>query len=296
MSRLAYFVRETLISLRRNLMMTVAGIITVAISLFLFGGITLVWVTVGHGAERWKHGVELEIFMKSNPAAPQKQVDDVMNSLKANTAEVKSVRFLNHQDAYAEFKKEFADQPALVESTTPDALPVSFRVTPVRAELTEVLRNEYKDMPGVDTIVTAQQQVKRLLEITRLVRWFFWFISAALVVSSGFLIVNTIRLATFARRREIEVMKLVGASNWFVRVPFMAEGLVQGVIGAGFAVGGVWGLKILIGNWLDSSHNLLQTFRVTNADAVRIGVLLIVIGATIGTVGSAIGLRRFLEA
>jgi cell division transport system permease protein len=107
--------------------------------------------------------------------------------------------------------------------------------------------------------------------------------------------VNTIRLATYARRREIEVMKLVGASNWFVRVPFMAEGFLQGAIGAGFAFGFIWVLKIIISNLLDRPATLLSTFRVTNADAIGIGLLILFIGAAIGTIGSAIGLRRFLE-
>ena len=111
-----------------------------------------------------------------------------------------------------------------------------------------------------------------------------------------FIIVNTIRLATFARRREIEVMKLVGASNWFVRVPFMAEGFVQGVIGAGFAVGFMWGGKILLMNVTDrDGDNLFSTFRVTNTDALGIAIVVILVGALIGTLGSVIGLRRFLD-
>ena len=101
MSRLAYFVRETLISLRRNLMMTIAGIITVAISLFLFGGILLVQSTVDHGTQQWKHGIELEIFMKvdSSPSA----VQYVESQLKSD-ARVKSYRHLAKDDAYAIFK------------------------------------------------------------------------------------------------------------------------------------------------------------------------------------------------
>ena len=120
--------------------------------------------------------------------------------------------------------------------------------------------------------------------------------SVALLLSSLFLIVNTIRLATFARRREIEVMRLVGASNWFVRVPFMAEGFVQGIVGAGFAFGIVFVLKVVISDFVHPSQaNLLSTFRVTDQDAFGIGILILFIGALIGTLGSAIGLRRFLD-
>ncbi|HTL87616.1 MAG TPA: permease-like cell division protein FtsX, partial [Acidimicrobiia bacterium] len=270
MSRLAYFARETLISLRRNLLMTIAGIITVAISLFLFGGILLVSATVDHGTQQWKHGIELEIFMKVG--ATQKQVQVIQQELKADP-EVKSFKYLNQQDAYNIFKKDFADQPALVESTKPSDLPESFRVEPQRAELTAPLALRYQDQQNVATVITAAQQIKRLLTATRWIRLAFISMASVLLASSLFLIVNTIRLATFARRREIEVMKLVGASNWFVRVPFMAEGLVQGAIGAGFAFGLVWALKIIIANLLSNQRSLLSTFRVTSHDALGIGIL-----------------------
>ena len=115
-----------------------------------------------------------------------------------------------------------------------------------------------------------------------------------LLASSLFLIVNTIRLATFARRREIEVMKLVGASNWFVRVPFIAEGMVQGVIGAGLAISGVFGLQYLFSN-IETTQGFFQGFYVTTGNATTISIGLLVAGAIIGAIGSAVGLRRFLR-
>src|SRR3954471_612330 len=271
MSRLAYFVRETLSSLRRNLLMTIAGIITVAISLFLFGGILLVSATVDHGTQQWKHGIELEIFMKTG--AKPAQVQAVEDELKADP-QVKSYKHLSQADAYAIFKNDFKDQPALVESTKPTDLPESFRVAPTRAELTEVLHLKYKDQPNVDTVITAAQQIKRLLTATRWIRFAFISMASVLLASSLFLIVNTIRLATFARRREIEVMKLVGASNWFVRIPFMAEGLVQGAIGAGISVGLVYVLKNVLADLLKgrtTNAGLFHGFYLTNADAFGIG-------------------------
>ena len=226
--------------------------------------------------------------------ATQAQVNQMSDALHHDPM-VKSFRFLDHNAAFGEFKKDFSDQPALVESTPPSALPESFRVVPVKAEYTDQIQVAYQDQLGVDVVITAQQQVKKLLTFTRWIRIFFFVISVSLLLSSLFLIVNTIRLATYARRREIEVMKLVGASNWFVRVPFMAEGFVQGVIGAGLAFGFVWFLKVLIANLLNRQANLLSTFRVANHDAIGIGVIVLLIGALIGTLGSAIGLRRFLD-
>ena len=300
MSRLAYFTRETLISLRRNLLMTFAGVMTVSVSLFLFGGILLVSRVVDHGTSKWKHGVELEIFMQVK--ASKSQIANVRDSLETDMrggtkAEVKRFRFLTKEDALKEFQKLFRDEPVLVENTKAEALPTSFRVVPVKPQLTESIRKEFENVPGVKGINTPAKQVKTLLNVTRWIRWGFFLLAGVLLASSLFLIVNTIRLATFARRREIEVMKLVGASNWFVRVPFMAEGLVQGAIGAGLAIGLVYGLKSLITRLLENQRgNIFSPFYASSHDVFVIGAAVLVIGCVIGVVGSMIGLRRFLEA
>ena len=293
MSRLAYFARETLISLRRNLLMTFAGVMTVSVSLFLFGGILLVSRTVDHGTNKWKHGVELEIFMQVK--ASDGQIHTVHDML-SHDPNVTSFKYLDHDAAYAEFKKLFADQPVLVENETPAGLPTSFRVVPKTPQLTNTVGAEFKNVPGVNEVNTPAKEVKTLLNVTRWIRLAFFLMAGVLLASSLFLIVNTIRLATFARRREIEVMKLVGASNFFVRIPFMAEGLVQGAIGAGFAVGLVYFLKWIITKLLAHQHNLLQPFYASSHDVFVIGTLVIAIGAGIGVMGSMIGLRRFLDA
>lgn len=293
MTRLAYFLRETLISLRRNLLMTLAGIMTVAVSLFLFGGVLLISRAVDHGTQQWKHGVEFEIYMKVD--ASQGQIDAVRTELE-DTPEVKNFKFLTKKDAFKEFKRIFQDQPALIAEVKADDLPTSFRVAPSDPEFTEALAKRFETESGVDEVLTAAKQVRRMLTATRWIRLAFFAMAGVLLASSLFLIVNTIRLATFARRREIEVMKLVGASNWFVRIPFMAEGLVQGAIGAGIAFGFVYLFKVILTDLLRDADNLFSHFYVTSSDAIGIGFLVLLIGAGIGMVGSAIGLRRFLEA
>jgi cell division transport system permease protein len=297
MSRFVYFTRETWISLRRNLLMTLAGIMTVAVSLTLFGGIWLVQRLVDHGTSRWKNGVELEIFM--NVDANEQQIAEVKSELDdlIKNDQVRNYRFLNKSDAYSEFKRIFRDQPALIESTTQDALPTSFRVAPTKAELTAGVAARFGAVPGVDEVLTPQDQIDRIIEVTKYIRWAFTIMAAVLLASSLFLIMNTIRLATYARRREIEVMKLVGASNWFVRIPFMAEGLVQGAIGAGLAFGLVFGLKVVLGRFVeDRGAALWRGFYLVNGDALQIGLIVLFVGAAIGMAGSWIGLRRFLEA
>lgn len=293
LTRISYFLRETMVSLRRNLLMTIAGVITVAVSLSLFGGVMLLSKWVDHGTERIKNGVSLEIFMEVK--ATDQQIEDVSKQLGADP-DVDHFRYLSKQDAYEEFKRIFADRPDLVKDITPEALPASFRVAPRTAELTPRVQRTYEPTPGVDEVATPGESLQGLLDATNYTKYIFWTLSGILIASSVFLIVNTIRLATFARRREIEVMKLVGASNWFVRVPFMAEGLVQGLIGAGLAIGAVFALKLFIfdGPLRDSSF-FRDDFFVTTGNVFGITVIVGVFGVVIGLLGSAIGLRRFLR-
>jgi cell division transport system permease protein len=292
LTRLGYFTRETLVSLRRNLLMTLAGIITVAVSLCVLGGALLLSRLVDHGTQQWKDGVELEIFM--NVRATQGQIDTLNRALE-NDKDVRSFKYLTKEDAYAEFKRLFRDQPDLVQTTDASALPASFRVAPTKAELTKTVAERFQTQPGVDEVKTAEKEVKKLLSATSWIRRAFIVIFMLLLAASLFLIVNTIRLATFARRREIEVMKLVGASNWFVRIPFMLEGLVQGVIGAAFAFGAVYGLKEVVTNAISRNSDFSRGFYLANSDAITIGIYVILLGAAIGVIGSIVGLRRFLE-
>jgi cell division transport system permease protein len=292
LSKLRYFSRETLISLRRNLLMTLAGIITVTVSLSVLGSALLVTRLVDHGTAKWKHGVKFEVFM--NVDATQNQIDSVRQTISSN-AGVKSYRFINKQEALRIFKGYTADNPELYQDTPADSLPVSFRVVPKKAEQTNALAAQFSAVAGVDKVITPEKALKSIFSVTNWIKRAFAIAFVLLLAAALFLIVNTVRLATFARRREIEVMKLVGASNWFVRVPFLAEGLVQGIIGAGIAFAVVYFLKVRLSGALRGGSGLVQTFYLTTHDAWTIGLLVLLLGALIGVGASAVGLRRFLD-
>src|SRR5215211_6736565 len=217
--------------------------------------------------------------------ATDAQIRDVRTGLE-DDPQVKDFRFLDKPAAYEEFKRIFRKDPDLVKNVDADALPTSFRIVPARAEFTNAIKKRFEPRAGVDDVATPAEALRGLLSATSTARIIFIGLSIVLLVSSLFLIVNTIRLATFARRREIEVMKLVGASNWFVRVPFMAEGLVQGLIGAGLAVAVVGALKIGFDRWFDSPTGFFKSFYVTTSDAISIAILVMALGVLIGLVGS----------
>src|SRR4029450_4724201 len=186
-TRMTYFARETVVSLRRNLLMTIAGVLTVAVSLALFGGIMMLSRWVGHGTERIKGGGRLEIFM--NVDATPAQIGTVRAAL-TNDPDVKSFRFFNKKAALEEFKRIFRKDPDLVKNITADARPTSFRMAPKRAEQTNAIQRRFETQPGVEDVATPEEALRGLLDATNTARIIFIGLSLVLLVSSLFLIVN----------------------------------------------------------------------------------------------------------
>ena len=286
-----YVARETVTNLRRNLLMTLAAVLTVAVSLALLGAALLLGQGVKNATVQWKGGVELSVFLK--PDATESQQDAVQRQLQA-MPEVKRVRFVSHAEAYKEFKKIFANEPDLYETVTPDDLPPSFRVVPKAAEQVEVIGEPFKGRPGVLKVVYAEKQVKTLLKVTHGLQWIIRFIAVVLLLSASVLILNTIRMAIYARRREVAVMKLVGATNWFIRVPFMFEGMLQGLFGAGVAFAVVY-LGRNVAQSAARNSELFKQFYVSGGEVLGTGVFIVLVGALVGAIGSAIAVSRFLD-
>jgi cell division transport system permease protein len=286
-----YFARETVTNLRRNVFMTSAAIVVVAVSLALVGGALLLKQGVDKATIQWKGGVEGSIFMKSD-AAPE-EIDAVDRELRA-MPEVKKVRFVTKQGAYDEFRKMFSNSPDMLETLNVDQMPPSFRVVPRQAQQIDVVGNRFKDRPGVRDVVYAKDTVKALLSVTRYAQLLIWAVAIVLLGAASLLILNTIRMAIYARRREVAVMKLVGATNWFIRVPFMFEGLVQGMIGAL----GAFGVVYLVRNFAQHAVRhveLFHEFAVSTNEVIGTGIFLVVVGMIVGALGSAIAVSRFLD-
>jgi len=286
-----YFARETASNLRRNVFMTSAAVVVVAVSLALVGGALLLKQGVDKATIQWKGGVEGSIFMKAD-AAPE-EINAVDSELRA-MPEVKKVRFVTKQGAYDEFRKMFSNSPDMLETLNVDQMPPSFRVVPRQAQQIDVIGNRFKDRPGVRDVVYAKDTVKALLSVTRYAQLLIWAVAIVLLGAAALLILNTIRMAIYARRREVAVMKLVGATNWFIRVPFMFEGLVQGLIGAL----GAFGVVFLVRNFAQHAVRhveLFHEFAVSTNEVIGTGIFLVVVGMIVGALGSAIAVSRFLD-
>jgi cell division transport system permease protein len=291
--KIDYVIGETISNFRRNFWMATAAILTVAVSLSLVGGALLVRQGVTKATVQWRGGAELSIFLK--PDATQQQIDAVGAELK-NLPEVKSFNYIDKPAAYKEAQTLFASQPDTLSSLSVDAMPTSYRVVPTKTEFIESIGNRLKPRPGVSTVAYAKDAIQTMVTVTRVLQIGLLIVAVVLLASAMLLILNAIRIAIFARRREVSVMKLVGATNWFIRIPFMLEGLLQGLIGALFAFG-----LVLIGRQamaqVAESHGyrLLSQMVVTVPEAVGTGIFVVLVGIIVGVGGSAAAVHRFLD-
>jgi cell division transport system permease protein len=293
--KLDYVARETASNLARNITITIASILTVMVSLFLVGFSLMVSQGVRNATERWQEGVEFVVFM--NADASQEQIDNVRADLEGSP-QVQNVIFLDKNAAYEEFERLFSDSPELVDSVSPDILPSSFRVEPVTkdADVVQALGDDFQERPGVLRVVFASDTIRLIQDLSSRLTIGMAIVAIILLGAALLLILNTIRMAMFARRREIEVQKLVGATNWFIRVPFMIEGLVQGVVGAALAIIMLAVFRPFFESWLpEDDFPLFSALTTTSVEAFGIYIILGIVGCLIGTIGAGVAVTRFLD-
>ncbi|MDQ3914898.1 MAG: permease-like cell division protein FtsX [Actinomycetota bacterium] len=291
--RVGYYLGETVTNLRRNLLMTIAAISTVAISLLLLGGVQILGMIVNKATLGWEAKVEISAFLRDDIAQGELQ------SLQADLShmpEVEDITYISKAQAFEEFKELYADQPELWETIPPNSLPASVRVKLVDAKWTEEVAARIDGAPGIDEVKFGGEFIKKLLRINALLRTITLVMSLILLVAAAGLIANTIRVAIYARRDEIGIMKLVGATNWFIRIPFMLEGVFAALVGAA-----VSGAVVLAANTFlfppirDFLPFLEGVFAFSGGEIASVLLVLLGVGAGVGIVGSSLALRRFLE-
>jgi cell division transport system permease protein len=291
--KLDYVSRETLINLRRNLLLTTASMVTVAVSLSMVGFAFLMRYGVDNATQKWKNGIEFEVFVNIDATSVQK--DRIERELTQNP-DVKRVRFVGRAEQYRLFRDLFADQPEY-DIVRPADLPESYRVAPAvnDAAVIKAMADRMQKEPGVKDVAFAGDQVDRALRTSRAMQVAMFVIALVLFLASSLLIFNTIRMAIFSRRREIEVMKLVGATNWFIRVPFMVEGLAQGVVGAVTSFATIYFLKDPLSRWIVANFEQFRGFLVHGDQVLAIGIITILVGAAVGAASAGVAVTRFLD-
>jgi cell division transport system permease protein len=290
-----YVVRETGTNLFRNVGLTIASIITVTIALVLVGVSVLIRTGLDQATAQWQGGIELIIFMEPDIQPAQRAA--LEQSLDKNP-EVKRFEYVSKKAAFEDFKRLFHDQPEMISAVNPDILPTSFKVVPVNPDIASIkaMRQLYQDDAGVYQVVSADDTIRTMQSLFGFLSVMCFVVAFAGAVAAIVLIFNTIRMAMFARRREIEVMKLVGASNWFIRIPFMLEGLIQGLVGSATAVGAIYLFNSLLGTRLEKRGiELLADFVVPTGDLTFLSVALVVGGISVAMICSAVAASFYLD-
>jgi cell division transport system permease protein len=301
-SRIRLMLSESLRSLGANLSTTVASTFTVLIGMFLLGLVIALGTWALSYSDYAKRQLEVKVFFcaefseppcKVDQPATAQQIDAMRQRIESNPLVAENgVEFVSRAEAFEQMKKT---RPDLVDSLVSNPLPASFRVTPRSGDDVKTLAAQLRKprMAGVEQVKDGEEVADRVLTVAKVISTTAAIATVILLITSVLLIANTIRLSIFSRRREIEVMKLVGATNWFVRGPFMLEGLICGLIGSVAAV-----LLLLAGKEIVLPLLDIEETGSSSAEAIAFGLnalVLIAVGLAVGVLGSGLTMRRFLQ-
>jgi cell division transport system permease protein len=272
--------------------MTIASISTVALSLLVLGMFLTMVLNVNNLAHQLESQVQVTVYMQDTATPDQlKQVDKVLKS----TEGIVKVKPVTKQQALQEFKSRLGDQQKLLDALGQDnPFPASFEIQVDTPERIPGLVPQLQQLPGVETAKFGQEVVTHLFQLTRVLRIGGVLLIALLAVATLFIISNTIRITVFARRREVNIMKYVGATDWFIRWPFLLEGMLMGLIGAAIADLALYqGYNAILARIYATLafFPMLPTWPTMG----YLCAVLIVVGTLIGALGSSISLRKFLD-
>ncbi len=298
--RFSFVSKEVGNGLRRNFTMTVALIVSVAVSLSLVGAALLMSAQVDRMKGYWYDKIEVSIFLCGNTSVAftctgtvteeqRKNIETVLGSLES----VQEIFYESSADAYAQFKEQFAGS-AILANISPDALPESFRVKLDNPENFEKVAGSLQSVQGVESIQDQRQLLDRFFQILKGLQSFALAIALAMLTVTVLLVMNTVRVAAFARRRETSIMRSVGASNMSIRLPFILEAAVAAIIGSTLATAGILASKY----WLIDAKlapNLTFIPFVTWTEVLAIVPMLYLVGVGTTVLAASVTLRRYLK-
>jgi cell division transport system permease protein len=268
----------------------------VAMALFVFGTFILCEMNLEHLLKGWGEQVQLNAYLDKNldPGALQ----DLLKRVET-LPEVERVRHISQEQAWRDFQTALGAQSGLLEGLPRDVLPASLEISLKPAQrdspVVEKLAGRLKQEKAITAVEYPQEWVERLGLIVLAVEWAKWIFGGALFLATFFIVGNTVKLAMLARRDEVEIMQLVGASEELIQAPFVIEGMIQGVVGGMIAVTVLWLAYISLGNEMPSLGGFLAPLgQLQFLDLNRV-LLLLGVGWLLGTAGSVSSLRRFLK-
>ncbi|HEX7169606.1 MAG TPA: permease-like cell division protein FtsX [Rubrobacter sp.] len=288
---LGFFLSDAFKNIRLNLLMTLTAVTTTFICILVLGLGLLVSDHIQGIIGSVREDVSVEVFP---PNASKGDIDDLANKVK-DWPEVSEVTRVSEEEAFAEFKDQFKNQPALYEDLDQGVLPASVQIQLKNPGTANEVADKLKQEGFTeDDLSYPQQTIDRLNSVTSVVVWGLYGATLLFLIASVLLISNAIRLSIYARRREIEVMKLVGASDSFVRTPFVLEGLLQGLVGSILAALAVIWINYLFVDW---ARNQLPFVPISDSavNAPFLLLILVAVGVAIGIIGSFLSVTRFLR-
>ena len=287
-----YFIKEVYTSFKRNIWMTLASIFTVVLSLFILGFFSIVILNLNKMADTLESQVQISVYLKDDLS--QEEIDETKETL-SKIEGLQDIKFTTREEAMENFKERLGDQQFLLDAlddTNP--LPDSFSLTVTSPQQVKTIADTAAALDSVESASYSQDIINHLFNLTHLIR----LIGVALIIlltgAAIFIISNTIRLTVFARRKEIAIMKYVGATDWFIRWPFLLEGICLGFIGGGLAT--IF-LYIVYNQVTQEIYEAMAFFPLIPQHPFidYISLAILVAGIIIGALGSTISLKRFLK-
>jgi cell division transport system permease protein len=300
--RLQFVLSEMGIGLRRNLSMTISVVLVTMVSLFFFGFGLLSSAQVSTMKDYWYDRVEVSIFMCGQASevpncadgevtqAQRTELENQLNSLKPL---VQTVYYESKQESFKRFKEQFKNS-AILDNLKVDQMPESFRVKLSDPTKYAVIASAFQGAPGVEQVLDQRALLGNLFKVLNVLTWVARGFAIVMTVSAVLLVATTVRLSAFSRRRETGIMRLVGASNLLIQLPFVLEAVLATVVGAAIATGLLWaGVHFGVTGFLSP---LLPFFRfITTSDVVTVAPLLFATGLVMAIVASFVTLRRYLR-
>lgn len=291
-SSFGYFWKETFHSLFRNKFMAIASVLTVTLSMFILGVFLCAVLNINHMATYLESQVEMTVYLKDGLTTDQ--VMNVGKELKAQP-ELKQISFKNKDQAFADFKKNLGDQQGILDAINGNPLPASYSTSFANPQALKNAAAIVAKYPEVDSVQYGQDIIEQLYKVAQVIRLGGIILIVFLAGAELFIISNTIRLTVFARRREIQIMKYVGATNGFIRWPFIFEGMVIGCIGSGIAAFILWeGYKVVLSELVSAGLVFIPMIPLWPFMGYLTAILLVA-GIIIGILGSTISLRKYMK-
>ena len=289
--RVKYVLNEVLVGLWRNVTMTVAMIITMSVSLTMLGASVLLYMQVDQMKNFYYGEIEVSIFLREDVTDAQRTA--INQAIDSNPL-VDSKTYETREQAFEKFKVLWRDSPDFIKSVGPDSLPESFRVKLKDPEQYAVFAKQMEGQQGIQDIVDQRELLNKVFDIFNSIQVMALVVAGVMALAALLLVGNTIQVAAYSKRREVAVMKLVGASNWFIQAPFVLEAVVAGLIGSiiGFVALFV-GKVVLLDGRLQALTNVLTP--IPNGNVWLMLPLLAGVGALVSAITAWITLRFYLK-